>query len=226
MPEISRKATVQAIKTQYRNIVGAEPRPKQPQETYNSYKNVLIQEMLQRPNVSLVAGERISKNKPTDRTGAKVGRPRTTGRQRVCEIVAKGKNTNKLAEQNYECKRSAANAPPATPRRPQTPASPIIYSPEMKQAQTPRRVEEKKQEAEIEEFIDISQLENKGIDILRRIVTALVPVAQRNKNILIDRYRVNKGVLTELSVRQMIDLLRNTGITRISSADAIKVLLK
>jgi len=104
--EISRQQSVRQIRQTYIRLVGGVVPEKKENETYDSYKNKLINRLLEVPNVKLRFGERISKNKPTDRVvgGRKTGRPRTTGRQRVCQIVAKGKNTNRVSEQNYECK--------------------------------------------------------------------------------------------------------------------------
>lgn len=199
--EISRNVPIQTLRNQYRNIIGNAPRAKGENETYESYKNVLVNTMLGRPGVKLKFGERISKNTPTDSTGS-IGRPKTNGsnRQRVCEIVAKGKNDNKVAEQNYVCRR--------------------------------RRIEQKeerevKEEKEFkEEFVTLNQLESRGIDIMRRVVTALIPTNRRTKTILQQQYNARRGVLNDLSVANMIDLLRRNNITQISSSDAVKILLK
>lgn len=196
--EISRNVPIPTLKNQYRNIMGNPPRAKRENESYNAYKNVLVNTMLAQHGVHLKYGERVSKNRPTDKEGG-VGRPRTTGsnRERVCAIVPKGKNTDKVAEQNYECKGRGVPA-----------------------------VEEKKQEEPVEEFVSINQLENKGIDIMRRVITALVPANRRTKAILQERYNARRGVLNDLSVPNMIDLLRQNNITQISSTDAFKILLK
>ena len=199
--EISRNVSLPTIKNNYLQIMGRPPRAKKPDETYNAYKNLLVNAMLKRPNVTLKYGERISKNKPSDKAEqGQVGRPRTlaSGRKRVCEIVAKGKNKNKVAEQNYECKSEVMGV----------------------------EVKEEKEFKEEEKFIGINELENKGFDILRRIVTALVPKPQRTKTILQERYGARRGVLNDLSVANMIDLLRQSGVERISSEDAFKILLK
>ena len=104
--EISRQQSVRDIRQTYIRLVGGVVPEKKENETYDSYKNKLINRLLEVPNVKLRFGERISKNKPSDRVvgGRKTGRPRTSGRERVCQIVAKGKNTNRVSEQNYECK--------------------------------------------------------------------------------------------------------------------------
>ena len=91
---------------------------------------------------------------------------------------------------------------------------------------TNKVVKEKKQEEPIGEFVTINQLENKNIDILRRVVTTLIPSKQRTKSILKERYNARRGVLNDLSVPNMIDLLRQNNITQISSTDAFRILLK
>ena len=195
---ISRNVGTNQLKNRYRQIMGQDPPPiNKEEETYSSYRNKLVNQMLGQPNTKLKYGERVSKNKPTDKPSG-VGRPRTTGRARVCEIVGKGKNTDKLAEQNYECK--------AQPR------------PEMK--------EEKEFKEEEEQTITIQQLETKGIDVMRRIVTALIPSRQRTGTILRERYDARRGVLNDLSVPDMVDLLRQNNITEITGSDAIRILLR
>ena len=194
MPEISRHIPLPQLKQQYRNIVGRQPRAKIENETYISYKNYLVNELLQRPNTTLKYGERISKNKPTDKTGGKVGRPRTTGRQRICNIVKAGTNTNRLAEQNYECKKQQAP------------------------------VEQKQEQEFKQDFISLDELQGLAEDGLRRIITALIPIRQRNKSILQERYDARRGVLNDLTRPQLLDLLRQNNLTEISADDAVKIL--
>lgn len=193
MVEISRHTALPQLKQQYRNIVGEEPRVKNQNETYIAYKNVLVNRLLQTPNTTLKYGERISKNKTTDTSNGRVGRPRTTGRNRVCNIVKKGTNTNRVAEQNYECKRQA---PP-----------------------------EQKQEQEFkQDFISLNELQGLAEDGLRRIITALIPVRQRNKQILQERYNARRGVLNDLTRPQLLNLLTENNLTEISADDAVKIL--
>lgn len=111
MTEISRHTPLPQLKQQYVDIVGQQPPQKTENETYIAYRNRLVNQLLQQPNTKLRYGERISKNKPTDKTGDHIGRPRTTGRDRVCSIVAKNTNTNRVQEQNYECKRQQQPQP-------------------------------------------------------------------------------------------------------------------
>jgi hypothetical protein len=193
---ISRNVSLPTIKRQYRQIVGNNPRPKTEQQTYENYKNLLVNLMLEQPNTKLKYGERISKNKPTDRTGERTGRPRTTGRERVCEIVKRGTNTTRLAEQNYECKKQAR----------------------------PRPVEAKEEKEFKQDFISIEELQNLAEDGLRRIITALIPIRQRNKTILQERYNARRGVLNDLTRPQLLDLLRQNNLTEISSDDAVRIL--
>ena len=105
---ISRNVALPELKQTYKKLIGSEPRRKITSESYNAYRNFLVNKMLEKPNVELKFGERVSKNKPSDRSvdGAipSVGRPRTTGRERVCEVVKSGANNAKVAAQNYECK--------------------------------------------------------------------------------------------------------------------------
>lgn len=195
---VSRNVGTTQLKNRYRQIMGQDPPAiNKAEETYSSYRNKLVNQMLGQPDTKLKYGERISKNKTTDRPQG-VGRPRTTGRARVCEIVGKGKNTDKLAEQNYECKAQ---------RR----------SPEMK---------EEKESKQEEQNISIQQLETKGIDVMRRIVTALIPSRQRTATILRERYDARRGVLNDLSVADMVDLLRQNNITEITGSDAMRILLR
>lgn len=105
---ISRNVALPELKQTYKKLIGSEPRRKITSESYNAYRNFLVNKMLEKPNVELKFGERVSKNKPSDRSvdGAtpSVGRPRTTGRERVCEVVKSGANNSKVSAQNYECK--------------------------------------------------------------------------------------------------------------------------
>lgn len=194
MVQISRHTALPQLKQQYRNIVGRQPRAKTEDETYIAYKNILINELLQRPNITLKYGERISKNKPTDPSGGRVGRPRTTGRDRVCNIVKRGTNTTRVAEQNYECKRQQAP------------------------------VEQKQEQEFKQDFISLEELQGLAEDGLRRIITALIPIRQRNKQILQERYNARRGVLNDLSRPQLLNLLRENNLTEISADDAVRIL--
>lgn len=224
--EISRRIPLRELKSQYLQIVGELPPNKKQEDTYLGYKNLLINEMLKKPNVKLRFGERISKNKPTDYQEQKIdrrgGRPRTTGRERICNIVKAGTNTNRLAEQNYECK-----GQPRTPRI-ETPQTPRIETPRQPTPRqpTPRQPtpEEKKEVIVIRDGIDFKELQSITEDGLRRIITSLIPYARRNKDMLIERYNVPRGVLNDLKRPQLLDLLQQNNIREISGSMALKIL--
>jgi len=222
--EISRRTGLRELKLQYLQVTGRPAPDKKQEETYLGYKNILINEMLKNPNVKLRFGERISKNKPTDYQEQKIdrrgGRPRTTGRERICNIVKKGTNTNRVSEQNYECKRQPRTPREQTPRieTPQpTPRQPTPRQP------TPQQ-EEKKEVIVIRDGIDFKELQSVTEDGLRRIITALIPYRQRNKDLLIERYNVPRGRLNDLKRPQLLDLLQRNNITEISGDSALKIL--
>lgn len=227
--EISRRTGLNELKRQYMRIVGELPPNKIAGTSYIAYKNVLINEMLKKPNVSLRFGERISKNKPLDwqeqKIDSKGGRPRTTGRERICNIVKAGTNTNRLAEQNYECKgqpRTPRFETPQTPRQPtpQTPREPTPRQPTPRQP-TP---EEKKEVIVIRDGIDFKELQNITEDGLRRIITSLIPYRDRNKDLLIERYNAPRGVLNDLKRPSLLDLLERNNIREISGSMALRIL--
>jgi len=226
--EISRRTPLRELKLQYLQIVGELPPNKKQEDTYLGYKNLLINEMLKKPNVKLRFGERISKNKPTDYQEQKIdrrgGRPRTVGRERICNIVKAGTNTNRVAEQNYECK-----GQPRTPRI-ETPQTSRIETPQPTPRQptprqpTPRQPEEKKEVIVIRDGIDFKELQSITDAGLRRIITSLIPYERRNKDMLIERYNAPRGVLNDLKRPQLLDLLQRNNIREISGDTALKIL--